>query len=219
VNTPGGASPWRWRPGREACASSPAAANVMVELQPTPERASARRAIGHNRWARASEPAGGGRTGLSGCSVALEVLHGALVLFRRSAGCECSEVAPFAGARVELARIQTVLAVAQLADHVRHLNRHARNAYRQAPGRSVRRILMLAAQPPADTASSASAPDGIKKGSRRCALTASCAAVSLCSCDLGPILVGRERDRSKTGVSHADDHYQQTNQGSARFEH
>src|SRR6185503_12542316 len=47
----------------------------------------------------------------------LEVLDGALVLLRRRARLECTEVAPLARLRVLLARIQAILSVLELSDH------------------------------------------------------------------------------------------------------
>jgi hypothetical protein len=50
-------------------------------------------------------------------SVALEELHGALVLLGRRARGEGAEIAAPLGARVHFARIQAILTVSQLTDH------------------------------------------------------------------------------------------------------
>src|SRR5205823_4587988 len=55
-------------------------------------------------------------------SMVFEVLHGPLVLLGLGAGGESTEVAAFAGARIELARVEPVLARFQFADHGRALN-------------------------------------------------------------------------------------------------
>src|SRR6185369_12667645 len=77
------------------------------------------------RRAYRGRPATGRRAAVFACgvrgnardSVALEVLHGALVLLRRSERLERPEVAPLAGLRVLLARVQPVPALRELADH------------------------------------------------------------------------------------------------------
>src|SRR6476620_5445776 len=53
----------------------------------------------------------------AGNSVALEVLHLALVLLRRSARLEGAEVAALAGLGIGLARVKPVFAGCELADH------------------------------------------------------------------------------------------------------
>src|SRR5215468_6854003 len=63
------------------------------------------------------------RHGKGGCggaaSMALEVLHGALVLLGRRARRKRAEIAAAAGLRVELARIEAIAARLELADHRR----------------------------------------------------------------------------------------------------
>ena len=54
--------------------------------------------------------------------MSLEVLNVALVLFRRLARLECAQVAPFAGFRVLLSRVQSIPAVLELSDHPRFLH-------------------------------------------------------------------------------------------------
>src|ERR1700759_3449252 len=49
--------------------------------------------------------------------VPLEILHVSLVLFGRGARLEGAEITALAGLRVDLARIEPVLAGSQLADH------------------------------------------------------------------------------------------------------
>src|SRR5881275_1973401 len=61
-------------------------------------------------------------------SVPLEILDGTLVALRRRARLERAEIAPLAGLRVGLARIQTVFAAGQLADHACSGARGARSA-------------------------------------------------------------------------------------------
>jgi hypothetical protein len=48
-----------------------------------------------------------------------EILHGALVLLRRRAAGEGAEIAPPAGLRIFLARIEPIFARGELADHWR----------------------------------------------------------------------------------------------------
>src|SRR5262245_24462508 len=55
----------------------------------------------------------------SAASMALEVLHGALVLLSRRAGLEGAEIAAPAGLRVALARIQAIAARLELTNHRR----------------------------------------------------------------------------------------------------
>src|ERR1700741_2522439 len=62
-------------------------------------------------------------------SVALEVLHRALMLLGRRARLECAEVAPAAGLRVGFARIKPVSAGFELADH-RRLQSSGSTGYR-----------------------------------------------------------------------------------------
>src|SRR5437660_7385099 len=50
-------------------------------------------------------------------SVALAVLHRALMLLSRHARIECAEITPAAGLRVDFARIKPVSAGFELADH------------------------------------------------------------------------------------------------------
>jgi hypothetical protein len=50
----------------------------------------------------------------------LEILHLALMLFRRSTGFEGSEVAAFARFRIDFAGIEPVFAGLQFSDHVEH---------------------------------------------------------------------------------------------------
>src|SRR5262249_3853969 len=50
-------------------------------------------------------------------SMPLEILHGALVLFGGRTRFERAEIAPSTGLRIDLARIEPVLAGLQLADH------------------------------------------------------------------------------------------------------
>src|SRR6185369_4502206 len=50
-------------------------------------------------------------------SAPLEILNGPLVLLGRLARRERAEVAPFAGLRIDLARVETVLAGFQFSDH------------------------------------------------------------------------------------------------------
>ena len=54
---------------------------------------------------------------MSACSMPLEILHGALVLLGGSARGESAEIAPPAGLRILLARVQPVLSGRELADH------------------------------------------------------------------------------------------------------
>jgi hypothetical protein len=58
-------------------------------------------------------------TPVGAASVALEVLHRALMLLGRRARLECAEVAPAPGLRVGFARIKPVSAGFELADHRR----------------------------------------------------------------------------------------------------
>src|SRR5215469_9227648 len=62
---------------------------------------------------------GMGCGGWSAASMALEILHGALVLLGRRARVERTEVAAAAGLRVDLARIEAIAARLELADHRR----------------------------------------------------------------------------------------------------
>src|SRR5499427_10801815 len=66
-------------------------------------------------------PAGSGMGcgGWSAASMALEILHGALVLLGRRARVERAEIAAAAGLRVDLARIEAIAARLELADHRR----------------------------------------------------------------------------------------------------
>ena len=50
-----------------------------------------------------------------------EILHRALVLFRRGAVAESTEVAAFAGLGIDLARVESVFAGSELANHGRNL--------------------------------------------------------------------------------------------------
>jgi hypothetical protein len=66
-------------------------------------------------------------------SVPLEILHFALVFLRGAFGRKGAEIAPFAGARIFLARIQPIFAGGEFADHEElprsELNRFARGAF------------------------------------------------------------------------------------------
>src|SRR5205085_5526543 len=53
-------------------------------------------------------------------SMPLEILHRALVLFRRRAGFEGAKVAALAGFRVDFAGIEPVFARLQFSDHRKH---------------------------------------------------------------------------------------------------
>jgi hypothetical protein len=57
--------------------------------------------------------------GIAAGSVALEVLHGALVFLGRGARRECAEIAAPARFRIQLARIQPELSGREFADHAR----------------------------------------------------------------------------------------------------
>src|SRR5687768_11014641 len=53
----------------------------------------------------------------TGLAATLEELDGALVFLRRRARAERAQVSPLSGSRIELARVQSVLAGFELADH------------------------------------------------------------------------------------------------------
>ena len=76
-------------------------------------------------------------------SVALEELHGALVLLGRRARGEGAEIAALLGARVHFARIQAILTVSQLTDHRIDINPCRCDLCRHAHGSRVRRILAM----------------------------------------------------------------------------
>jgi hypothetical protein len=66
----------------------------------------------------------------------LKVLHGALVLLRRRARLERTEIPPASSLRVLFARVETVLAGFELSDHVDILAlliKHTSKALPQAP--------------------------------------------------------------------------------------
>src|SRR4029077_8302901 len=65
-------------------------------------------------------------------SVALEVLHRALMLLGRRARLECAEVPPAPGLRVGFARIKPITAGFELADH-RRLQSPGSTGYRLRP--------------------------------------------------------------------------------------
>jgi hypothetical protein len=57
------------------------------------------------------------RSGMTRPLMPLEILHRALVLLRRRARCKSAEIAPPAGLRILLARVEPVFAGSKLADH------------------------------------------------------------------------------------------------------
>jgi hypothetical protein len=59
----------------------------------------------------------GGRLSAQRLAAALEMLHRTLVLFGRRARLERAEIAPLAGFRIELARIETIASGFELANH------------------------------------------------------------------------------------------------------
>src|ERR1044072_8516381 len=65
-------------------------------------------------------PAERNQTRFGAGSMPLEVLHVALVLFRRCTRLEGAEVAALAGFRVDFAGIEPVFARLQFSDHVKH---------------------------------------------------------------------------------------------------